>query len=104
MTWKPANEVVKGRALRNDSAYAGALQRLTQTKIASLIDVSDSTLSDNRDLVARVCLILAAAGLKVVPIEEITIDAEELRLFLKERRRDTERRLAELGDTVPGGL
>jgi hypothetical protein len=104
MPWKPVNEVVKARALRNISAYRKAVAEVTQKHVAELVDVGPSSLSDFHDQLERACLIFAAAGLKLVGQEEKTVSPEDYRYLLKQQIRQAERELAELGETQAGGL
>jgi hypothetical protein len=104
MPWTPLNEVVKGRAARNVSAYRKALAEVTQKHVAVMVDVAAPTLSDFNDTMERACLVLAAAGLKVVGQEEKTISPEDMRFLLRMQIRHAEKELSELGDTRPGDL
>lgn len=104
MPWKATSEVVKTRAGRNVSAYRKALSEITQKHVAELVEVAPPTLSDFNDSMERACLVLAAAGLKIVGQEEKTVSPEEMRYILRQQIRHAERDLAELGDTKSGDL
>ncbi len=105
MPWKPATEILRGRAARNVSAYRKALVEQTQKHVAELCDVAPPTLSDfNNDQMERACLVLAAAGLKIVGQDELSISQEDKRFWLKSQLRTIERELAEMGDTRPADL
>jgi hypothetical protein len=104
MPWKPASEVIKGRAFRNIAAYRKAIAEVTQKHVAELVDVAPPTLSDFNDSLERACLVFAAAGLKLVGQEEKTMTPEEMRYLLRQQIRHAERELSELGDTRPAEL
>lgn len=106
MPWKPTSEVLRGRALRNLSTFRKAIAEVTQKHVAEQVEVAAPTLSDfNNDQMERACLVLAAAGLRVVGFEEKTISPEDWRAYHKERIRNSERELEECGGaTRPGDL
>jgi hypothetical protein len=104
MPWKPVNEILRGRAYRNVAAYRKAVTEVTQKHVAEMCDVAPPTLSDCSDQIERVCLILAAAGLKVVGYDEQTISRDDKRYWLRQQQRAIEHELAELGDTRPADL
>ena len=66
---------------RARKSYSTVLQRLqtpgTQTAIAAAMGVSESTISRMKtEQLEHLCLLLAHAGLKIVSIEKVCVDAE----------------------------
>lgn len=104
MPWKPSSEALRGQAARNVSAVRKAFMEVTAKHVAEQCEVAPSTLADFNEAIERVCLIAAAAGLKLVPVTDKTMSPEELRYLLRQTIRHAERDLAELGDTRPADL
>lgn len=104
MPWQPSSEVVKARAFRNVAVYRKAITEVTQKHVAEQVGVAPPTLSDFNDSMERACLVLAAAGLKLVGQEDKTVSPEEMRYLLRQQIRHAERELSELGETRPGDL
>jgi hypothetical protein len=104
MAWKATTDALKERALRNHSAFRKAIAAATQKRVAELCDVAPPTLSDfDSDYMERCCLILAAAGLKLVGVSEKTVEPDELRFMLKQQIRYLENEVHEL-DTPTSGF
>jgi UDP-N-acetylenolpyruvoylglucosamine reductase len=70
-------------ARKNASAVLQALARHSQTRIAEQIGVNDSAISRFKDGdVERAAQILAACGLKVVPIDAVLYDRDKVSALL----------------------
>lgn len=70
------NESIRSRARRNTSLLMRCMAEVSQKRVASLIGVSEPTLSEmkNGELLERFSALVAACGLKLVPITEDTYD------------------------------
>ncbi|MBU9228225.1 MarR family transcriptional regulator [Burkholderia multivorans] len=75
-----ASEIENARKLgaRNESEILRAVARVTQAHVADCMGVSASTISRALDDLNRWALLLAAAGLQVVPVDSMVVDAHEL--------------------------
>ncbi|HGF4015970.1 MarR family transcriptional regulator [Burkholderia cenocepacia] len=63
---------------RNESEILRAVARVTQARVADCMSVSASTISRTLEELNRWATLLAAAGLQVVPIDSMVVDAHEL--------------------------
>lgn len=69
------NESIRTRTRRNLALLMRCLAEVSQKRVASLIGVSETTLSDMKtDHLERFAALAAACGLKLVPITEETYD------------------------------
>lgn len=73
------NDSIRDLARENKSAVRSALARVTQTKAAEAMGISDTTLGDWLEKhQERLAHVLAAVGLKVVPVSEKTYDPKRI--------------------------
>ncbi|MBR8434800.1 MarR family transcriptional regulator [Burkholderia cenocepacia] len=63
---------------RNESEILRAISRVTQAHVADCMSVSPSTISRTLEDLNRWATLLAAAGLQVVPVDSMVVDAHEL--------------------------
>lgn len=81
--FEPVN-VPSDVARENLSLSLRCIGRVSQKQIAEEIGVSDATVSRFvSDDLPRACRVLAAAGLKVVPVEAATYDPAKVQLLLE---------------------
>jgi hypothetical protein len=66
-------------AQRNETAIIKALQEVTQARVADLIGVSQSVLSEFKIHIPRMAAMLAASGLRVVPSSDQFYDEDYIR-------------------------
>lgn len=64
---------------RNETAILRGLQGVTQTRVAELIGVSASVLSEFKQHIPRMAAMLAASGLRVVPCTDQNYDEEYIK-------------------------
>jgi hypothetical protein len=71
------------RSRKNEKAVLQALARVSQTRVAEQMAVSESTVSRFKDGgIEQACLFLAACGLKVVPLEMQCFPQEKVHALL----------------------
>lgn len=77
------SQAVQERARKNEQAVLHAFARVSQARIAEQMGVNDSTVSRFKEGgVAQACLLLAAAGLKVVPNDMQCFPEEKVQALL----------------------
>lgn len=67
-------EQLRRVAQRNHSALLSGLAQVSQKRVADLVGISESALSEFKDRLERYAAIAAACGLKLVPITDRTLD------------------------------
>lgn len=69
------DDSIRARARRNHSLMLRCIAEVSQKRVAALIGVSETTMSDMKnDHLMRFCALLSACGLKVVPSTEQVYD------------------------------
>jgi hypothetical protein len=90
---------VSARARKNHATILAALADVGQKRVAELIDESETTISRSKGDLERCAAIMAAVGLKVVPVDHRTYSEDRIRAL---------NTLARIGldatDTEPGAL
>jgi hypothetical protein len=99
--FRQVDQAIQSLCSRNVAVALKAIQAATGKRIAHLLNVTESTVSDfkSEDL-EKAMQVISAAGLKVVPADEITKSPDELRNLLRISIKHTERELAELDRKV----
>lgn len=103
--FRQVDEAIRILASRNHSVALRQMNVLTGKRIAVLLNITESTVSDfkGEDL-EKAMQFLAALGLKCVHVSEITKSPDDLRHLLRQARSHIERELEELGSTGHGAL
>ena len=71
------SESIRGATRRNASLLAKSMASTSQRRIAELMGISETTLSEMKGdgKIDRICALIAACGLKLAPAAEQTFDA-----------------------------
>jgi hypothetical protein len=95
------HESILKQARRNHTALLSAFGKIGQERIADLVGCSGSTLSVFKsEHLERLCAVLAACGLKAVPLNEESISNDEiwaLRVLANKRLEDGRKESSDSG-------
>ena len=68
-------DAIRGAARRNHSLLLRCIAEVSQKRVAALIGVSETTMSDMKnDQLERIAALIAACGLKLTPVTHQTYD------------------------------
>ena len=73
------NSSVLRLSQKNETLILRSLDAVTQTRVADLIGVSESVLSEFKRHIPRMAALMAASGLRVVPSSDQSYDEEFIR-------------------------